>query len=93
MQCIVVVTMVSQAPPPHTLPHLHELLFCLLKEHVWVFCLHVCCGIMYVPDAGGGQKRVLDHLELESQTVVSCRVGPGKSNPGPPGEQPVLLLS
>lgn len=49
-----------------------------------MFCLHVYCGFTCVSDAGGGQKRVLDHLELESQTVVSCLVGAGKSNPGPP---------
>lgn len=37
-------------------------------------CLHVC---MCVPGTQEGQKRDLDPLELESQTVGSCPVGTG----------------
>lgn len=34
--------------------------------------------------------RVLDPLELELETVVSCHMGGGELNLGPPEEQPML---
>lgn len=37
---------------------------------VWVFALHVCVPHEYSPP--GDQKRVLDFMGLELQTVVSC---------------------
>lgn len=40
-----------------------------------MFCLCVCVWCM--PDSKGGQKRMPDPVELESQMVVSHRVGPG----------------
>lgn len=39
--------------------------------------------------AGGGQKRVLDHLVLEFQVAVSCQVG--ARNPDLLEKQQVLL--
>lgn len=39
-----------------------------------MYILYVCVCIMYVPSAHGGQKRVLDALELRSQMLVSCYV-------------------
>jgi hypothetical protein len=39
---------------------------------VWVFCLHICLGIMSVPDVCKGQKRASDPLELELPTAMSC---------------------
>ena len=36
-------------------------------------CLCLCTA--YIPGVHGGQKRVLDSLKLELQTVVSCPVG------------------
>lgn len=38
-------------------------------------CLHVCMCTVFVPGAQGGQKKALDLLELELQTVVFCRIG------------------
>ena len=46
--------------------------------YVWAFCLHVCLCTTYMPGAYGVQKRVLDPLELELQTVVSHHVDAGK---------------
>jgi hypothetical protein len=43
-------------------------------------CLHVCMHITFTPGLQG-QKRALDLLELELQTVVSCRVSPGNWTP------------
>ena len=37
--------------------------------------LHVCLCIMHMLGSCGGQKKISDPLELESQTVVSCHVG------------------
>ena len=37
--------------------------------------MHVC--VLHACSVHGGQKRVSDPLELESQTVVSCQVGAG----------------
>ena len=44
---------------------------------VWVFflCIHLCT--MCMPGACRGQKRVLDHLELELQRVVNHHVDAG----------------
>lgn len=45
-----------------------------------VFCLHVCLCTMFMAGACGGQKRpvrVLDHKELELQTIVSYHAGSG----------------
>lgn len=42
-----------------------------------MFCLCVCGGGSGMPDSKGGQKRILDPVELESRMVVSHRVGPG----------------
>lgn len=43
-----------------------------------MFCLHVCLCTMYMPDSQGGQKKVLDSLKLESQTVENHHVGARK---------------
>ena len=43
--------------------------------NVCMFCLHVRMYIIYRPGANGGQKRVLDLLEMESQAIVSSHVG------------------
>jgi hypothetical protein len=37
-------------------------------------CQHVCVCITWMANAYGGQKRALDPLELELETVVSCHV-------------------
>lgn len=37
-------------------------------------CLRVCLLKTCVPCAGGGKKKVLDPLELELQTLVSCQM-------------------
>lgn len=37
-----------------------------------MFSLNVCICTTNLPDALGGQKRALDHLELELQMFVSC---------------------
>jgi hypothetical protein len=42
-----------------------------------MFCLHVCLSTSYLSSASGGQKRIPDSIELESQPVVSCNVGAG----------------
>lgn len=42
-----------------------------------MFSLNVCKYTVCIPGALGGQKSVLDPLELESWTVVNCSVGAG----------------
>lgn len=42
---------------------------------MWVVCLHVCLCVTYVPEAIRDQKRVLNSMELELQTIVSYHVG------------------
>jgi hypothetical protein len=42
---------------------------------VWVFCLHACLCTMLMPSAHKGQRRMLNPLEQEVQTVVSHHVG------------------
>jgi len=42
-----------------------------------MICLHVFMCTMRMPSTCGGQKGVLDPLELESQMVVSCLVDIG----------------
>lgn len=44
---------------------------------VRLLCLHVCFYIMCVPSAHWGQRRALDTLKMELQTVVSSHVGAG----------------
>lgn len=36
-----------------------------------VFCLHVCMFVMCLSGAHGGQKRALNPLQLELQTVLN----------------------
>lgn len=43
-----------------------------------VFCLHICLCTSCMLCSLGGQKMVLDHLQLELQMVVNHRVGAGK---------------
>lgn len=53
-------------------------LFSFLKIYLylcaWVFCLHVCWAL-HACSACENQKRAVDPLELELQTVVSLYVG------------------
>ena len=49
---------------------------CFYFMHTSV-CLHVCMFTMCKSGALGDQKRALDPLKLELQTVVSCCVGAG----------------
>lgn len=42
-----------------------------------VICHHVYLCIMYVPGAHGAQKRALNSLGLELETIVSCLVWAG----------------
>lgn len=42
-----------------------------------VFGLHVCLYTAHVSGAHGGQKRIVNPLELELQMVVSCHMGAG----------------
>lgn len=44
---------------------------------VWVFCLYACLCTMCMLGAHRGQKRILDPLELELQTVLSSHVDTG----------------
>lgn len=60
---------------------------------MWVF-LPSCMSVHMHAGALRGQKRASsDHLELELQPVVSHHVDPGKVNPGPLKEQPLLLTA
>lgn len=52
---------------------------------------HICLCITYVPGACGGQKRALDTLDMEFQTLVTHPYGYWDSNLGPPEEQQMLL--
>ena len=45
---------------------------------IWVFCLHVCKCIMYVPDLHRSPKTIPNSLELELWVVVSHHVGARK---------------
>lgn len=48
----------------------------LPKINCFVF---ICMGVLpFMCNASSSQKRALDHLELEKQVVVSCRVGVGE---------------
>ena len=51
---------------------------CALSTCMYV-CMYVCVcmGPTNVPGACRAQKQAFDSLELEFQTVVSCRVGGG----------------
>lgn len=40
-------------------------------------CLYVCICNTYVPGASGGQKKVLNLLEVALQVVVNCHGGDG----------------
>lgn len=40
-------------------------------------CLHMCLCAAYMSGAHGNQKKLLNPLELESEAVVTCRVGAG----------------
>ena len=42
-----------------------------------VFCLHVCICTTFLLGAHGGQKRVLDSLEIELWVVINHCVGAG----------------
>lgn len=44
---------------------------------VWLFWLHVCFWIMCIPSDHWGQRRALDALEMELQTVVSPHISAG----------------
>lgn len=44
---------------------------------VWAFCPRVCLCTACMPGANGGQKEVLDPLELDIQMVVNQHVGAG----------------
>lgn len=54
--------------------NLFHLFVCLC---VGLFCLHVCLCTRIILGTTGGQKKVLDLLELEIQRVGSCHVGAG----------------
>lgn len=56
---------------------------------VWVFHLHVCLCTPWC-STQGGQRRVLDSLERELQTVVSHHAG---TEPASLQQQPVLLVA
>lgn len=58
-----------------------------------VYHMHVRLCTTCMCAAGGGQEREPDPLELDSQTVVSYRVAIWEPNPGPLGEQQVLLTT
>ena len=67
------------------------ILYLLATEQELVILFHLfymnwCFACMYVC------VRVLDPLELEIQTVVSCHVGARELNPGSLEEQPVRAL-
>lgn len=53
----------------------------------------MCVFVLCVRCASGGQKTVLDPLELKLQMVASHPMGAGKENPHPLQEQPVLLTT
>lgn len=57
-----------------------------------MFACHVCTCTICVPGTHEGQKRVLDLLELELQTVEGGLHG-WELNPGLPREKPVLLAT
>lgn len=46
---------------------------------MWVFFLHVSLCTTRMPGDDGSQKRVVDPLDLEIQTVTSCHVGASSS--------------
>ena len=51
--------------------------FTFFKKDLFILCvcfacMHVC-RVRYIPGALRGQKRSLDPLELELQTVVNCQ--------------------
>lgn len=54
---------------------------------LFLFYVHLCFACMYVCVG------VSDPMQLELQTVVSCRVWCWDSNPGPVGEPPVVLTA
>lgn len=53
-----------------------------------IFCLHLCLHNICVPDACGGQKRPLDHPELDLWIILSQHMGSTK--PGLPARTSVL---
>ena len=56
----------------------NQLLFKSQSYLIYVYgCLPACMSICipYMPGAFRGQKRVLNHLELELQITVSCHIG------------------
>lgn len=44
---------------------------------VWVFYLHICLCITYMPGAQNSLKRASGPLELDLEMVVSDRMGSG----------------
>jgi hypothetical protein len=52
-------------------PHTLQKRFIRFNLWAWMFCLQVFLCIW------GGQKKVMDALEVEVQMVVSCRVAAG----------------
>lgn len=60
-------------------PELHRKTMSLFFYFCRIYFMFECFACtMCVPGAGGGQKRVLDPLELELQVVGSHHVGVGK---------------
>ena len=53
--------------------------------------MSVSACMFYMSGAYRGQKRALDPLELELQTVVNCHMGAGNQILIPLKEQPLLL--
>lgn len=51
--------------------------FIFIISCIWVFCLHGCLCTRCVPSSQRGQKKVLDLLGPELQTVVSHHVNAG----------------
>lgn len=58
---------------------------------VWVLCMQVYLCIIVLPNACGGQKRMLDPPETEITDVCELSSGCSELNPGPLKAQPVLL--